>query len=250
MRRIFILIGVLTLIHQYIWYQRTPKIPAELIAPEKMTVWANSGGLPLTDTTLLASIETLKKQYGARHIQLNVFYQEDKWYASRAPKITLNEVISTFPFLNYWLALAADDTIGVKALAGLIRSRELERQIVFSSNNVAILHYLQNVLPRIPQIIPPEELERFMTYRKWLLLPFFHTAYDVALVPLDTTLEQGYLKPKFIRALGHLGIPVWVDSVENLSQVLWLADRKVKSVRMDRVDLALLPRATLQPSLE
>lgn len=250
MRRIFIVIGVLTLIHQYIWYQRTPKIPAELIAPEKMTVWATNGGLNFTDTTLLGSIEQLKEAHGARHVHLNVSHNQGNWYADPNHKTALATVVTQFPFLNYWLAITKDDTAGVGALAHLIQARELERQIVFSSNNEAILHDLRKMLPRIPQIMPPTELQRFMTYRKLFLLPFFHTGYDVVVIPLDTTRENAYFKTKVIRALGHLGIPVWVDGVENLSQVLWLEERHVRSVRMDRVDLALLPRATLQSSLE
>ncbi|MCF7801431.1 MAG: hypothetical protein K9N34_05365 [Candidatus Marinimicrobia bacterium] len=250
MRRIFIVIGVLTLIHQYIWYQRTPNVPSKLIAPEEMTVWANNGGMYLTDTTTLVSIGILKEAYGARHIHLKVSYEQGGWYADPARETTLEEVIDTFPFLNYWLSLTGDDTTGVGALVHLIQSRELGLQVVISSHSEATSQELRTWLPRIPQIMPPTELQRFMTYRKILLLPFFHTGYDVAVIPLDTTRENALFKPKFIRALGHLGIPVWVDGVENLSQVLWLAERKVKSVRMDRVDLALLPRATLQSSLE
>jgi len=42
-----------------------------------------------------------------------------------------------------------------------------------------------------------------------------------------------------------LGLPVWVDEPENLSQFIWLEERHVKSVVTSRIDLALLPRATL-----
>lgn len=249
MRRIFILIGVLTLIHQYIWYQRTPKVPTDLVAPEKMTVWANAGGIALTDTTLLVSLDRLKQAYGARYIHLNLIYSRGEWIADPVMKTPLTEVTRQFPFLNYWFTLSGRDTSGLEALAHIIRSRELERQIVISGEDIDLLVQFHQLLPNVPRIMPAEELERLVSYRKLLLLPFFHTTYDVALVPLDTTRGMNQFTTKFIRSLGHLGIPVWADGVQNLSQILWLEERQVKSVRMDRVDLALLPRATLFPSV-
>jgi len=238
-------IGVLTLIHQYIWYQRTPKTSTALIAPSKMTVWATRGGQRLTDTGLLASISVLKNRYGAGRIQLDLHYQGAVWYADAESATPVDSVITHFPFLKYWFHFTRDDTNGLGRLAQYIRQQELELQLVFSSNFERPLRKLRESLPHLPQIMPPSELKRVIRYRRWLLLPIFHTNYDVALVPMDTTRFRNELTQKFVRLMGHLGIPVWVDEPRNLSQLVWLEERHIKSVRMQRIDLALLPRTIL-----
>ena len=216
-----------------------------MIAPKNLTVWADRGGQALTDSTLLRSIKELKTRYGADQIQFNLNYRNGVWYADSNLHTTLDSVIERYPFLNYWMTFARNDTGGLERIIQLIRRQELERQIVFSSDHKMVLRRLRQAFPKIPQIMPTTEFQRVIWDRKLLLLPFFHTDFDVALVPMDTTRYRNALSRKFVRLMGHLGIPVWVDRPENLSQVLWLEDRHVKSVRMERVDLALLPRATL-----
>lgn len=245
------MIGVATLIHQYIWFQRVPKTPAPLIAPEKMSVWAKDAGVSVTNTSLLASIATIHNQFGATQIQLNLYFGKGIWYAGeRANQVPLESVVTQFPFLNYWFQFERDDTSGLNQIASLIRKYELDRQIVFGSPFLSVLKRLRTEAPNIPQIMPPPERARLHFYRKWLMLPFFHTDYDVVLVPMDSTQIQGDLTQKFVRLMNHLGLPIWVDQPENLSQVVWLEDRHVKSVKMERVDLALMPRAVLiQPIL-
>ena len=246
MRRTFIVIGVVTLVHQYIWYQRIPKQPSALVAPKQMSVWAKDGGVAITDTSLLASIAIIHDQYGANQIQMNVHFGKGIWYAGMGPdQVPLENVVTRFPFLNYWLQFGQDDTSGLNQIARLIRMDELERQIVFGSPFSSVLEQLRTEAPHIPQIMPQDELNRLVFYRRWLLLPFFHTNYDVVLVPISSTAMRDALTQKFARLMNHLGLPVWVDEPENLSQFIWLEERHITSVRMTQVDLALMPRATL-----
>lgn len=245
MRRIFIIIGVLTLIHQYIWFQRVPKTPTNLIAPQNLTVWADGGGQALTHLPLIASIGELKDGFGADQFHLNLVFRDGIWFVDSARLTPLDSVVKRFPFLNYWMEFTQNDTTGLDQIVQLIHAQELERQVILSSEHKMILDRLRRALPRIPQIMPEAELNRFIWHRKLLLLPFFHTDYDVALVPMDTTRYRKELSRRFVRLMDHLGIPVWVDHPENLSQIIWLEERHVRSVRMTRVDLALMPRATL-----